>query len=309
MRFTILQVLFILFSIVWSGVIPPDTNNNEVSGIKQVEEDSDFLSSKELGYLEGDPEVTHKVIFTVSQRISSTESTPLGKLTIALFGKTVPLTVENFFQLSTRTLKNSYLDVLFHRVVKEFMIQGGNIGQSCSIYGDRFNDENFDLKHDKLGRVSMANSGSNTNGCQFFILNVDKKPPLDGKHVVFGQLVDGFDTLNIISSVDVVEKDKPSYDIYISNIETFKKSGGEEMNEPLDEIEQAHKDQTSQDYEFGDSESNENKSKNESIQVTPQEYSYLAIVLLGVSILIGGLYYQLIHRRKKIIGIRQDKFF
>lgn len=150
------------------------------------------LSKSEQSYLEGDPAVTHKVIFTVKHG-----NVILGDLTLALFGETCPETVENFYQLSAMTYGYGYKDSGFHRIINNFMIQGGifqgNGGKL--IYGDRFNDENFILKHDKLGRLSMANAGPNTNGGQFFITNVDKTSWLDGKHVVFGQLIGGFDTL------------------------------------------------------------------------------------------------------------------
>ncbi|EGW31248.1 uncharacterized protein SPAPADRAFT_61825 [Spathaspora passalidarum NRRL Y-27907] len=309
MRVTILQTIFIFISIALSAVIPPEEQNapNELLvGEINPEEEPDFLSIKELEYLKGDPDVTHKVSFTISQRVSDSESKKLGKLTIALFGKTVPLTVENFYQLSTRTLKHSYQDVLFHRIIKGFMVQGGEIktekGESCSIYGGNFKDENFELKHDKLGRVSMANSSPDRNGCQFFILNVGETPHLDGHHVVFGQLVDGFDTLETISNVNVGKQNKPKNDIYVSDIEAIKRS--EEMKEPLDEIEQAHKDQTNQEFEFGD----EKKVAQQEPPVS-EGYSYFIIMLLVGVILVGVLYYQLIHRRKKITAIRQDKFF
>ncbi|EMG45370.1 cyp8 Peptidyl-prolyl cis-trans isomerase B1 [Candida maltosa Xu316] len=118
-----------------------------------------------------------------------------------------------------------YKDCQFHRIIKGFMIQGGNYdGQGGkSIYGKSFNDENFILKHNKLGRLSMANAGKNTNGAQFFILNVQETPHLDGKHVVFGQLVDGFDTLGKISAVEVADS-TPLVPVVISDIKTAVKS-------------------------------------------------------------------------------------
>ncbi|KAI3402563.1 CPR5 [Candida oxycetoniae] len=177
------------------------------------------LTSQEKQYLINDPKVTHKVIFTIVHG-TAPNTRYLGKLTLALFGETVPTTVDNFYQLSAMTQGFGYKDCKFHRIINNFMIQGGDYdGQGGnSIYGKSFNDENFILKHDKLGRLSMANSGSNTNGAQFFILNVDETPHLDGHHVVFGQLVDGFETLQKISTVDVVET-KPIEPVYISNIE------------------------------------------------------------------------------------------
>ena len=91
----------------------------------------------------------------------------------------------------------AYIDNPFHRIIKGFMIQGGDIinqdgSGSVSIYGQQFNDENFILKHDQEGIVSMANSGPNTNGCQFFI-TLNPAEHLDGIHVVFGKVIEGMD--------------------------------------------------------------------------------------------------------------------
>ena len=203
------MLLYILayFTLALSAVIPSTSSSTF------------HLTEQEKEYLKNDPKVTHKITFTISQGKSPAKK--LGKLTLALFGETVPITVDNFYQLSAMTRGYGYQDCEFHRIINDFMIQGGNYdGQGGkSIYGGSFNDENFDLKHDKLGRLSMANAGQNTNGGQFFILDTEKTPHLDGKHVVFGQLIDGFDTLDKISSTDVVDS-RPVEQIYISEIDT-----------------------------------------------------------------------------------------
>eukprot|EP00924_Labyrinthula_sp_SR-Ha-C_P000546 maker-scaffold_27-snap-gene-2.51-mRNA-1 protein AED:0.11 eAED:0.11 QI:208/1/1/1/0/0/3/452/179 len=117
----------------------------------------------------------------------------LGRIVIRLRPDVVPKTAENFRVLCTGEKKQTYKKSQLHRVVQDSIIQGGDLGKFKSIYGSKFEDENFQLKHDAFV-ISMANTGKDSNGTQFFF-TVKKTPWLDGKHVVFGKVVDGTEVL------------------------------------------------------------------------------------------------------------------
>jgi peptidyl-prolyl cis-trans isomerase A (cyclophilin A) len=144
-----------------------------------------------------------------------------GKFKIKLFADKAPKTVENFVGLAegAKTGKRFYDGLIFHRVIPNFMIQGGcPEGSGRGGPGYKFADE-FDpsLRHSKKGILSMANSGPNTNGSQFFI-TVAETSWLDNKHTVFGEVVEGYDVVEKISKVPKNSGDRPSKDVKINSV-------------------------------------------------------------------------------------------
>ncbi|KAI4330625.1 hypothetical protein MLD38_028898 [Melastoma candidum] len=152
-----------------------------------------------------------------------------GRIVVELYPDVVPRTAENFRALCTGEkgvgpntgVPLHFKGVRFHRVIKGFMIQGGDISAGDgtggeSIYGLKFEDENFELKHERKGMLSMANSGSDTNGSQFFITTT-RTSHLDGKHVVFGRVIKGMGVVRSIEHVPTGENDCPTQDVIVAD--------------------------------------------------------------------------------------------
>lgn len=153
---------------------------------------------------------------------------PKGRIVFQLFNDVVPKTAENFRALTTGEKGNTksgkplhYKGSFFHRVIPNFMCQGGDFTHGTgvggeSIYGEKFEDENFKLIHDKPFLLSMANAGPNTNGSQFFITTVPT-PHLNGKHVVFGEVIQGKNIVRQLEKCEKGESDKPVEDWVIAD--------------------------------------------------------------------------------------------
>jgi len=177
--------------------------------------------------IEGDTiKVTQKVFFDMS-----VGGKPAGRIEVGLFGDHSPKTVRNFYELTTGQNGFGYKGSTFHRIIKQFMMQGGDFTRGDgrggkSIYGEVFPDENFPLDHYGPGFLAMANAGPDTNGSQFYIMFI-KTPWLDGSHTVFGKVIKGMAVVRAIERVRTGDGDKPTDEVKIEDC------GSLEMVEPL----------------------------------------------------------------------------
>jgi len=178
-------------------------------------QDTEKMKSKDVQTKKESKEMTVAII-----------NTNMGKIEIELFADKTPKTVENFVGLAE---KGYYKGVIFHRVIDKFMIQGGDptgTGRGGeSIWGKPFEDEIVkSLVFDKPGYLAMANAGPNTNGSQFFITVVPTSW-LNGKHTIFGQVINGMDVVNAISKVQTSKPDnKPLKDVVIESVKIEKEA-------------------------------------------------------------------------------------
>lgn len=167
-----------------------------------IDEDGELIPAEDKP-VAPQAEITTRVFFDIE-----VDNNAAGRIVIGLYGNVVPKTAQNFAalckgdQVHPRGAKLAYEGSPFHRVIPGFMIQGGDFTNQngtggMSIYGHKFADENFQLKHIGPGILSMANAGRNTNGSQFFITTV-KTSHLDGRHVVFGVVEEGWDVVRLI---------------------------------------------------------------------------------------------------------------
>ena len=191
--------------------------SNKISKKNNDTEDNNTFEKKKVSHVKSNNESENNLLMTIEHGNKNYE------IELSLYDDIVPLTCKNFRFLSGNKDNNkNYSGSIFHRVIKDFMIQGGDIVNndgtgSISLYGNNFEDENFIKKHDKPGLLSMANSGPNTNGSQFFITTVPT-PHLDNKHVVFGEVVNGFKIIELLQNCETDDTDKPITPIHIKNI-------------------------------------------------------------------------------------------
>ena len=193
--------------------INENINNNILdSDVNQELLEKDDSKKKILSLDEGNP----YFIISIGNNVE-------GKIKFELFDDEAPITCKNFRHLCTKSLLNNnypdYQGTIFHRVIKDFMLQGGDITNfdgtgGLSMYGVKFDDENLETEHNQPGLLCMANSGPNTNNSQFYI-TLKETPWLNKKHVVFGIILEGYDIIKKIEKLDVNNDDKPLEEVRI----------------------------------------------------------------------------------------------
>lgn len=190
--------------------------NGKKEKIEDEPQEPQNIQEQYSNYYEEPPKKKEEyVVLEIASSPSEDKEIILGELVIKLHDDICPRTCENFRSLS----KIEYKGCVIHRLIQGFMLQSGDYQNSngtggSSIWGPKFPDENFILKHNKRGILSMANSGPDTNSSQFFI-TFGPTPHLDGKHVVFGEVVKGLEILDIIEKMPTNQNDEPQQLLYI----------------------------------------------------------------------------------------------
>lgn len=189
---------------------------------KQVEESQDQQSNQSI---EKGDKLDQLIELKNNEKLIATIQTNMGTFEVQLYAIETPRTVKNFAGLAE---KGYYNGIFFHRVIKDFMIQGGDpTGTGMggeSIYGPKFADEFVpSLMHDSPGILSMANAGPNTNGSQFFI-TVVPTPWLNARHTVFGKVVKGMDVIYAISQVPTGNNDRPIENVVMEKVTIEKRA-------------------------------------------------------------------------------------
>ena len=225
----IFAVIVLIFYLSYLGFKSFRGNNkSNIDEIRQLRRDNNKYgtNSENCRYEKEDNEENINIVISEPNLIMSIQidgNDEKHEVELKLFDDIVPITCKNFRVLAGKGINNNnYTNSIFHRVIKNFMIQGGDIMNgdgtgSISIFGKQFEDENFKVKHDQKGLLSMANSGPDTNGSQFFITTGDANH-LDNKHVVFGKIIKGYDVIDTINKLATDANDKPYQNVRIINI-------------------------------------------------------------------------------------------